>query len=184
LTLLTGAAFPLVLAGLARPLFPHQADGSLLRRDGAVVGSELIGQNFNRPGYFHSRPSAAGDGYDGKSSGGSNLGPANPDLRKAVRQRAEEYRKRNGVPRDTPIPMDAVTASGSGLDPHISPANADLQVPRVARERHLSEQEVRRLVAEHASGRQLGLLGQPRVAVLPLNLALDRIAPLTARPSR
>jgi K+-transporting ATPase ATPase C chain len=183
LTLLTGAAFPLVLAALARPLFPHQADGSLIDCNGTVVGSELIGQYFSAPGYFQPRPSAAGDGYDPTASGGTNLGPANPKLHDDVRQRADDYRRRNRPPPDTPIPIDAVTCSGSGLDPHISPANAALQVPRVARERCLDEGAVRRLVAEHTSGCQLGFLGEPRVAVLPLNLALDRLAPLPPAPS-
>jgi K+-transporting ATPase ATPase C chain len=177
LTFLTGVAFPLALAALARPLFPRQADGSLIVRDGAVVGSELIGQGFSGPGYFHPRPSAAGDGYDAASSGGSNLGPANPKLHEAVRRRAEDYRRKNGLAADAPVPADAVTCSGSGLDPHISPADAALQAPRVARERGLDEAAVRRLVAEHTSGRQFGFLGEPRVNVLPLNLALDRAAP-------
>jgi K+-transporting ATPase ATPase C chain len=177
LTLLTGAAFPLVLAVLARPLFPHQADGSLVARDNVVVGSELIGQKFSGAGYFHPRPSAAGDGYDATASGGSNLGPANPKLRDGLRELAEAYRRTN-PPDDFPVPIDAVTRSGSGLDPHISPANADLQVPRVARARGLTDKEVRRLVGEHTHGRQLGLLGEPRVNVLTLNLALDRAAPL------
>jgi K+-transporting ATPase ATPase C chain len=182
LTLVTGVAFPLVLAGLARPLFRSQADGSLVLRDGAVVGSDLIGQSFTGPGYFHSRPSAAGDGYDGTASGGTNLGPTNPKLRASVEQRAEDFRRRNNLPPDAVVPVDAVTCSASGLDPHISPENAAMQVPRVARERNLSEEVVRRLVAEHTAGRQLGFLGQPRVAVLALNLALDRAAPPAPDP--
>ena len=193
LTLLTGIAFPLALAGLAFPLFSHQAEGSLVTRDGAVVGAELIGQNFSGPGYFHPRPSAAGDGYDATASGGTNLGPANPKLRDGVkgdpavtgksksfagvRELAELYRQSNGLPPGSAVPIDAVTRSGSGLDPHISPANAALQVQRVARERKLNEEEVRHLVAEHTKGRQFGFLGEPRVAVLPLNLALDQLAP-------
>jgi K+-transporting ATPase ATPase C chain len=176
LTLATGAFFPIVLAVLARPVFPYQTDGSLLSRDGVVVGSDLIGQNFAGPGYFHSRPSAAGDGYDATASGGTNLGPANPKLRDDVRRLADDYRHANDLPPDAVVPIDAVTRSGSGLDPHISPENADLQVARVARERGLSEDAVRRIVAEHTHGRQLGFLGRPRVAVLALNLALDRIA--------
>jgi len=192
LTLLTGIAFPLALAGLAFPLFSHQAEGSLVTRDGAVLGAELIGQNFSGPGYFHPRPSVAGDGYDATASGGTNLGPANPKLRDGVkedaavtgksksftgvRELAELYRRSNGLPPDSAVPIDAVTRSGSGLDPHISPANAALQVPRVARERKLKEEEVRHLVAEHTQGRQFGFLGEPRVAVLPLNLALDQLA--------
>ena len=193
LTALTGIAFPLVLAALGLPLFPHQAKGSLITRNGAVVGSQLIGQNFTRPEYFHPRPSAAGDGYDGTASGGTNLGPANPSLRvgvkgdaktkhfAGVRELAEAYRYGNGLPPGALVPIDAVTRSGSGLDPHISPENALLQVPRVARERGVSEATVRHLVAEHTQAPQLGFLGAPRVAVLPLNLALDRFAP---RPER
>ncbi|HKI32873.1 MAG TPA: potassium-transporting ATPase subunit KdpC [Gemmataceae bacterium] len=180
LTLLTGAVFPLVLAAFARPLFPDRADGSLIVRDGVVVGSELIAQNFSRPGYFHPRPSSAGDGYDAAASNGSNLGPANPKLREAVRDLAEAYRHTNGLPPDAAVPIDAVTRSGSGLDPHISPANAALQTARVARERRLAEEDVRRLVAEHTLGPQLGFLGAPHVNVLALNLALDRAAPLSA----
>jgi potassium-transporting ATPase KdpC subunit len=194
LTLLTGVLFPLALAAVAHPVFPHQAEGSLISRDGVVVGSELIGQDFSGPGYFHPRPSAAGSGYDPLASGGTNLAPTNPKLRngvpddpatpdtdesfKGVRELAEAYRATNGLPPDHAIPIDAVTRSGSGLDPHISPVNAALQVARVARERGLDEDSVRRLVAEHTQGRQFGCLGEPRVAVLALNLALDRIAPL------
>jgi potassium-transporting ATPase KdpC subunit len=180
LTLLTGAAFPLMLAGLARPLFPHQTDGSLVARDGVVVGSDEIGQNFSGPGYFHSRPSAAGAGYDALASGGTNFGPDNPKLRDNVQALAEAYRRTNGLPLGAVVPIDAVTCSGSGLDPHISPANAALQVPRVARQRRLDEEEVRPLVDQHTHGRQLGFLGDPRVDVLALNLALDRAAPLSA----
>jgi len=175
LTLLTGVAFPAVLAALAWPLFPRQAGGSLAERDGVVVGSELIGQDFTAPGYFRPRPSAAG--YDATASNGSNLGPAHPKLRDDVRQRLADYRAENGLAPDAVVPVDAVTASGSGLDPHISPANAALQVKRVAAARGLDEADVRRLVAEHTSGRQFGFLGEPRVSVLTLNLALDRAAP-------
>jgi K+-transporting ATPase ATPase C chain len=192
LTLLTGVAFPIAMAALACPLFPHQAGGSLIDRNG-VIGSELIGQDFTGPGYFHPRPSAAGRGYDASASGGTNLGPANPKLLDGskddpatpgvdesfagVRELAGNYRARNGLASNAPVPVDAVTRSGSGLDPHISPANAALQAPRVARARQLSEELVQRLVAEHTHGRQFGILGEPRVAVLPLNLALDRAAP-------
>jgi K+-transporting ATPase ATPase C chain len=183
LTLLIGLAFPVLLAALACPLFPHQAGGSLVERDGVVVGSELIGQSFTGPGYFHPRPSAAGTGYDGLASGGSNLSPTNPKLCNDVRLLTEAYRKHNRLSPDTTLPIDAVTRSGSGLDPHISPANAALQLPRVARERGLSEDAMRRLIAEHTRGRQLGILGEPCVAVLPLNLALDRLAPLPLRPA-
>jgi K+-transporting ATPase ATPase C chain len=183
LTLLTGAGFPLLLAALAWPLFPHQAGGSLVERDGAVVGSELIGQNFTGRGYFHPRPSAAGEGYDGLASGGSNVSPTNPKLRNDVHHLGDAYRDQNGLSSETVIPIDAVTRSGSGLDPHISPADAALQLPRVARARGLAEGEVRRLVAEHTRGRQFGVLGEPRVEVLALNLALDRLAPLPVTPA-
>ena len=198
-TLLTGVAFPLALAALACPLFARQAGGSLVVQDG-VVGSELIGQDFTGPGYFHPRPSAAGRGYDAASSGGTNLGPTNPKLRDGarddpatpdadesfvgVRDLATEYRTRNGLPPGAEVPVDAVTRSGSGLDPHISPDNAALQAARVARARHLSAERVRQLVAAHTCGRQSGILGAPRVAVLPLNLDLDRVAPLTPYLSR
>jgi K+-transporting ATPase ATPase C chain len=179
LTLLTGCAFPLLLAAIGWPLFPHQASGSFVKRGGVIIGSELIGQEFSRPEYFQSRPSAAGKGYDGTSSGGTNLGPNNPKLKNGaadfagIRQLAEEYRKRNGLTPDTPIPIDAVTRSASGLDPDISPANAALQVPRVASARGMSEEAVRRLVANHTRGPQFGFLGNARVAVLELNRALD-----------
>ena len=182
LTLLAGGAFPILLFAIAWPLFPRQAGGSLARRDGAVVGSNLIGQEFTRPQYFQPRPSAAGSGYDGTASGGTNLGPNNPKLVNGsadfagIRQLAEEYRQRNGLASGSPIPIDAVTRSGSGLDPHISLANALLQVPRVARARGLSEEVVRRLVTEHLERRQLGFLGNPCVPVLELNLALDQIS--------
>jgi K+-transporting ATPase ATPase C chain len=181
LTLLTGCGFPLLLFAIGRPLFPRQAGGSLVTRGGVVIGSELIGQKFTRPEYFHSRPSAAGSGYDGTSSGGTNLGPNNPKLKNGaadfagIRQLAEEYRKRNGLAPDAPIPIEAVTRSGSGLDPDISPADAALQAARVARARGLSEEAVRRLVARHTKGRQFGFLGNPRVSVLELNLALDQL---------
>jgi K+-transporting ATPase ATPase C chain len=184
LTLLTGLVFPLVLAGVSLPFFSHQAEGSLIDRKGSVVGAELIGQNFSGPQYFHPRPSAAGDGYDATASGGTNLGPANPKLRDGERgarpfagvaELAEAYRRSNGLAPDAEVPIDAVTRSGSGLDPHISPANAALQLPRVARERRLSEKTVRALVAEFTEGPQFGFLGEPRVAVLPLNLVLDRL---------
>ena len=181
LTLLTGCIFPLVLFALGRWLYPDQASGSLVTRNGAVVGSRLIGQDFTRPEYFHPRPSAAGNGYDGTSSGGTNLGPSNPKLSEGVRQLAEVYRKSNGLPPDAMVPIDAVTRSGSGLDPHISPQNAELQIARVARSRGLREDAVRRLVANHTYALQLGFMGSPRVSVLELNLALDQAAPLTGR---
>jgi K+-transporting ATPase ATPase C chain len=177
LTTLTGIAFPLALTGLASALFSGQAGGSLITRDGAVVGALFIGQAFAGPGYFHPRPSAAGNGYTATASGGTNLGPANPKLRDGAREFADRFRRSNWVPPAAAVPIDAVTRSGSGLDSHIGIANAALQVSRVARERKLSEEAVRQLVAEHTQGRQLGFLGEPAVAVLPLNLALDRLAP-------
>lgn len=177
LTLLTGGLFPLALFALARPLFADQAGGGLVRRGGVVVGSRLIGQAFARPDYFQPRPSAAGNGYDATASGGTNLGPANPKLADSVRNLAEDYRRSNGLAPDAPIPIDAVTSSGSGLDPDISPQNAALQVARVARARGLGEDAVRRLVVAGTEGRQLGFLGEPRVSVLDLNLALDRATP-------
>jgi len=174
LTVITGCAFPLLLFAIGAPIFPHQAGGSLLMRGGMVVGSELIGQEFTRPEYFQSRPSAAGEGYDGRSSGGGNLGPNNPKLTDDIRRLAQQYRQRNGLAQNAPIPIDAVTRSGSGLDPHIRPENAALQIPRVARARGLSQELVRRLVADHTKRRQFGTMGNPRVSVLELNLALDQ----------
>jgi potassium-transporting ATPase KdpC subunit len=190
LALLSGCVFPLLLYAIARPLLPRQAEGSLLTRRGIVAGSKLIGQTFTRPEYFHSRPSAAGTGYDATASGGTNLGPNNPKLINGapdfagIRQLADDYRQRNGLASGAPVPIDAVTRSASGLDPHISPANAALQVPRVARARGLSEQAVRRLVAEYTQGPQLGFLGNSRVSVLELNLALDRMSGQPASASR
>ncbi len=181
LTLLTGCVFPLLLFAIARPLFPRQADGSLLRSRGTVIGSELIGQEFTTPRYFESRPSAAGSGYDATASGGTNLGPNNPKLTNGsadfagIRQLAEAYRNHNGLAPGDAVPIDAVTRSGSGLDPDITPANAALQAARVARARGLSEESVLRLVADHTKGRQLGFLGERRVSVLELNLALDQL---------
>jgi len=189
LTLLTGCGFPLLLFAIGPSLFPHQASGSLLRRGGLVIGSKLISQEFTRPEYFQPRPSAAGGGYDGTSSGGTNLGPNNFRLRNGaagfagIRQLAEEYRQNNNLATGTPIPIDAATRSGSGLDPDISPANAALQIPRIARARGLSEGVVAQLVTNHTTGRQFGFLGNPRVSVLELNLALDQL-PNQATPSR
>jgi K+-transporting ATPase ATPase C chain len=173
LTVLTGLAYPLAMTGVAQVAFPNRADGSLVKRDGKVVGSRLIGQNFTSANYFHPRPSAAGDGYDAMSSSASNLGPTNPVLIAEVRKRTAEYRSENGLPAGTAVPVDAVTASGSGLDPQISKANALLQAPRVARARGLSLGDVLMLVKEHTDGRSLGFLGEPGVNVLELNLALD-----------
>jgi len=173
LGIILGGIYPLLSWGLAQALFPARANGSLLVRDGRVVGSSLIGQGFRSPAYFHPRPSAAGDGYDAEQSGGTNLGPLSKALVEAVRARAAAYRAENGLPSDAPVPADAVTASASGLDPHISPENARLQAPRVARARGLSEAEVLRRVEAAIEGRTLGVLGEPRVNVLRLNLSLD-----------
>ena len=173
LTILLGIVYPLVVTGLSRVVFPKKADGSLIEREGKVIGSRLIGQAFTGPGYFHSRPSSAGSGYDAAASGGTNLGPTSRKLvEENVKTAAESLRRENPNVR---VPIDLVTASASGLDPHITPAGAQFQLARVARERHISEDEVRRLVQEHTEGRQLGLLGEPRVNVLELNLALDAL---------
>jgi potassium-transporting ATPase KdpC subunit len=173
LTLLTGAAYPALVTGIAAVLFPRQAGGSLIRHGDSALGSALIGQGFDQPGYFWSRPSATGPvPYNAAASSGSNLGPTNPAQLDAVKARVEALRAAD--PGNTaPIPVDLVTASASGLDPEISPAAAEYQVPRVARERQLPEAQVRALVLRFTRGRQFGVLGEPGVAVLPLNLALD-----------
>ena len=181
LTLVTGAAYPAVMLGIGRLLFADQADGSLVARGGVVVGSKLIGQAFSRPEYFQPRPSAAGNGYDATQSSGTNLAPSNPRLIVQVRQAAAAYRKLNGLAADAPAPVDAVTSSGSGLDPDISPENAAMQVGRVAKARGVGEVVVRQLVLENTRGPDLGFVGAPRVSVLQLNLALDRSAPILKR---
>src|SRR5690242_18392639 len=171
----TGIIYPLVMTGIAQVVFHDQANGSLIKNaKGQVVGSSLIGQRFTRPQYFHPRLSAAGKGYDATSSAGTNLGPTNRTLLQNTIAAANKIRKENNLPPNYPLPADAVSTSASGLDPEISPAYADLQIPRVARARGMSQSAVRALVEEYTSGRTLGVLGEPRVNVLKLNLALDQ----------
>ena len=170
LTVLLGIVYPLVVTGLAYIVFPAKAGGSLIEKDGKVVGSSLIGQPFNAPEYFHSRPSAAGNGYDATASAGTNLGPTSQKLIDNVKTAADSLREENP---GSPIPVDLVTASASGLDPHITPAAAEFQVARVAKARNMAEDQVRKLVAANTEERLFGLIGEPRVNVLKLNLALD-----------
>ena len=174
-TLLLGIVYPFVVTGLAQLIFPKQANGGLITQDGKIVGSRLIGQPFSSPGYFRSRPSAAGNGYDAGNSSGSNLGPTNKMLIDRVNGDVEKLQAENP---NMPVPMDLITTSGSGLDPHISPEAAAFQTPRVARERSMTETDVSALIAKHTEGRQLGFLGEPRVNVLELNLDLDAVHPL------
>lgn len=176
MTVSLGLLYPLAVWGLGQVLFPHQANGSLIVKDGKVIGSELIGQNFTSPGYFHGRPSAAGYGYDAGASSGSNLGPTSKKLIDRIRADADTMKADNP---GTTIPADLVTTSGSGLDPHISPAAAEFQIPRIAKERKMSEKDVREIVAKFTIGRDLGFFGEPRVNVLLLNLELNNFNAMT-----
>jgi len=174
-TVVFGVLYPLGVTGLAQLLFPAQSNGSLIVKDGRAVGSQLLGQMFSSPGYFHPRPSGAGTGYDASQSGSPNLAPTNHVLIERVKADVDKLHAENP---GAPIPVDLVTTSGSGLDPEISPAAAEFQIPRIARERRMSEAEVRALVAKHSLGRQFGFLGEPRVRVLELNLDLDATRPM------
>jgi K+-transporting ATPase ATPase C chain len=180
-TILLGVIYPLVVTAIAQVLFHDKANGQLLTNDGAVVGSRIIAQPFTGAAYFHPRASAAGAGYDAANSGGTNLGPTNQKLIDRVKHDVEIARAQKS---STPVPVDAVTTSASGLDPHITPANAEFQLARVAHERGMAEEALRALVAKHTEGRQLGFLGEPRVNVLELNLDLDQKAPLQQRSAQ
>jgi len=173
-TVLLGIIYPLVVTGLAQVLFPRQANGQLIEKNGNVIGSRIIGQGFSGSGYFHSRPSFAGNGYDAANSNGSQLGPTNLKLIDRVKGDVTTAQADNP---GTPVPIDLVTGSGSGLDPHITPAAAEFQIPRVSTARGISADQLRALVARHTEGRQLGVLGEPRVNVLELNIELDQRYP-------
>jgi potassium-transporting ATPase KdpC subunit len=173
-TVIFGLLYPLAVTGLAQLLFPNQANGSLISRNGQIVGSELLGQTFSSPGYFHARPSNAGTGYDAANSAGFNFAPTNHQLLDRIKADVQKLQAENP---GAAVPVDLVTGSGSGLDPEISPAAAEFQVPRVARERKMAEADIRSLVAKHTMGRQFGFLGEPRVRVLDLNLDLDASHP-------
>ena len=177
-TILLGLIYPLVVTGMAQVLFHDKANGQLIRRGGVAVGSRIIGQGFSSPVYFHSRPSAAGNGYDAANSGGSNLGPTNQKLIDRVKGDTATLESENP---GKPVPVDLVTSSASGFDPEITPAAAEFQVPRIAKERRISENDVRNLVAKHTTGRQLGFLGEARVNVLELNLELDATYPMKSQ---
>jgi K+-transporting ATPase ATPase C chain len=175
LAVVCSGLYPLIVFGISQLLFRDQANGSLIiGGDGTIRGSKLLGQAFSDPKYFHPRPSAAGNGYDATNSGGSNLGPTSQKLKDTIQERIIAFRTENGLPETEPVPADAVTASGSGLDPHISLHNAELQVPRVAHARGLGEEKVRELVQQNTDGRDLGVFGEPGVNVLRLNLALEQ----------
>jgi len=173
LAVLCCGIYPVLVWAIGQGVFPHQANGSLIQVDGKIAGSSLLAQGFTAPDYFHPRPSAAGQGYDAAGSSGTNLGPTSKKLIESVKERVDAYRAENGLPPDARVPADAVTSSASGLDPHISVRNATLQAARVAKARGIGEKEVLAKVGAHTEGRTLGLLGEPRVNVLTLNLSLD-----------
>jgi len=175
LCIVVSGIYPILIWGVGQLLFPHQANGSLVERNGQILGSELLAQGFSGAKYFHPRPSAAGTGYDPLNSGGSNLGPTSQKLIDGIKANATQYRQENGLPPEAVVPADSVTASGSGLDPHISLQNAQLQIPRVAKERGLTEELIRGEVAKATDNPLLGLGGDPGVNILKLNLALDAL---------